>query len=89
MERRCMQSLIINKDFISQGIFFAQRCRANVYFDFETTFDDIIPRYINTGFKGEKAYSIRDQIDFAVSIVIDVKLDLERVLNGMRYDLGL
>lgn len=84
VEKKCYKNMIINKHMLSAGVYFADRCRANVYFDFETTFDDQTQRFMRTGFKSQLATSVRDQIDFAVSIVADVKFRLEDVLNGMR-----
>lgn len=40
VEKKCYKNMIINKHMLSAAVYFADRCRANVYFDFETTFDD-------------------------------------------------
>ncbi len=65
-----------------------ERLRANLYFDFETTFDDIVPRYQNEGHKRDEKNDVREQIDFAASIVTDVKFNLSPILKSLAFDQG-
>lgn len=64
--------------------------KCNLFFDFETTFDDTQTRFINKGIKTINNNSIvYEQIDFAISIVIDVKIKFKQIIIDLQKDFNI
>ena len=66
-----------------------KRIKKNVFFDFETTYDDNIlsQRYINKGVAQYEGLKSFEQIDFAISIVVDVNIPFKKICCALLNDI--
>lgn len=74
----------MHKDLIAQELLIYNKIRMNAYFDFETTFDeDNI--FVKRGYKINDNNIIREQVDFAYSLIFDIKIPLGKLVTFLAF----